>query len=37
MVNMVYKNEGLKGLYKGYLPRLLKKALGGGIIWPLYE
>ena len=36
-INEIYKNEGVKGFYKGYLPRLLKKAASGAITWGLYE
>lgn len=34
---IIYKNNGIKGFYVGYLPRVIKKAVGGSIIWPMYE
>jgi solute carrier family 25 protein 38 len=33
----VYREEGLRGFYKGYLPRLLKKGASGAVIWSIYE
>jgi solute carrier family 25 protein 38 len=33
----VYASEGLRGFYKGYLPRIMKKGCSGGILWTLYE
>jgi hypothetical protein len=36
-INEIYVNEGLGGFYKGYLPKLFKKAASGAITWGLYE
>lgn len=37
IIPYVYKIEGLKGFYKGYLPRIMKKSFSSGIFWSLYE
>lgn len=36
-IKHVYDTEGIKGFYKGYLPRILKKGCSGGILWTIYE
>jgi solute carrier family 25 protein 38 len=37
IIPYVYEKEGLKGFYKGYIPRIMKKAVSSGIFWSLYE
>ncbi len=37
MVAEVYKLQGIKGFYAGYLPRVLKKACSTGLLWTIYE
>jgi len=37
MVQRVYLEEGIRGFYVGFLPRLLKKVTSSAIIWALYE
>jgi hypothetical protein len=33
----IYKEEGIKGFYLGYLPRLMKKGVSTAITWAIYE
>lgn len=33
----IYRKDGLKGLYLGILPRLMKRSIGGAIGWTVYE
>lgn len=33
----ILEKEGVKGFYKGYLPRLIKKIFGAAITWSIYE
>jgi hypothetical protein len=37
MVSHVYKEEGIRGFYIGYLPRLMKKAFACSLAWTFYE
>ena len=37
LVKLTILNEGVSGLYKGILPRILKKGFGGGALWLIYE
>jgi len=37
MIQQVYKEEGLRGFYVGFLPRVMKKVTSSAIIWCLYE
>ena len=37
LIQDVYKTEGVKGFYAGYIPRLMKKALSSALVWTLYE
>ncbi|KAM3134743.1 hypothetical protein pb186bvf_013218 [Paramecium bursaria] len=37
LLSQVYKDEGIKGFYQGYLPRLLKRGLQSGVVWSVYE
>lgn len=33
----IYRNEGMEGFYKGYLPRVLKKICSAAVTWSVYE
>jgi len=33
----VFREEGITGFYLGYLPRLVKKGIGTGVTWAIYE
>lgn len=33
----IYSKDGVSGLYRGYLPRVLKKAFTGALTWALFE
>ena len=37
MIREVYKEEGIRGFYVGFIPRLMKKVTSSAIIWVLYE
>lgn len=37
MVKQVYTEEGVRGFYLGFVPRLLKKVTSGAVLWVLYE
>jgi hypothetical protein len=37
MVKTVYTEEGVRGFYLGFVPRLLKKVTSGAVLWVLYE
>ncbi len=37
MVKNVYTEEGIRGFYVGFLPRVLKKVTSSAVIWVLYE
>ncbi len=37
MVNRIYKREGLKGFYKGYLTELLHHSISALFFLPLYQ
>jgi len=37
LVRQVYKDEGLKGFYLGYVPRLMKKGASSALSWVVYE
>eukprot|EP00331_Platyophrya_macrostoma_P010743 CAMPEP_0176425108 /NCGR_PEP_ID=MMETSP0127-20121128/11213_1 /TAXON_ID=938130 /ORGANISM="Platyophrya macrostoma, Strain WH" /LENGTH=266 /DNA_ID=CAMNT_0017806247 /DNA_START=94 /DNA_END=894 /DNA_ORIENTATION=- len=37
LVTKVYAEEGIKGFYAGYIPRLMKKAFTASLTWTLYE
>jgi hypothetical protein len=37
MISHVYKEEGMRGFYLGYLPRLMKKGVACSLAWTLYE
>lgn len=37
MIRQVYIEEGIRGYYVGFLPRLLKKVASSAVIWVLYE
>jgi Mitochondrial carrier protein len=37
LIKEIFEKEGIKGFYKGYLPRLIKKIFGGAITWSIYE
>lgn len=33
----MYQAYGFKGLYPGYLPRIMKKAVTGALTWTIFE
>lgn len=37
LVMKIYTEEGIKGFYAGYIPRLMKKAFTASLSWTLYE
>lgn len=37
MARQIYREEGIKGFYLGYLPRLMKKGFSSGLSWVVYE
>jgi hypothetical protein len=37
MISHVYKEEGIRGFYLGYLPRLMKKGFACSLAWTFYE
>lgn len=37
MIRKVYAEEGIRGYYIGFLPRVLKKVASSAILWVLYE
>ena len=37
LIRQIYREEGIKGYYLGYLPRLMKKAASSALTWTLYE
>ncbi len=37
MIRQVYIEEGIRGFYVGFLPRLMKKVTSSALIWGLYE
>ncbi|RYE26749.1 MAG: solute carrier family 25 protein, partial [Sphingobacteriales bacterium] len=37
MAKYVYHNEGMKGFYLGYVPRLMKKGTATALSWVVYE
>jgi len=37
LVDQIYKTEGIRGFYAGYVPRLMKKATTYSLMWTLYE
>ena len=37
IVKNIWKEEGIKGFYVGYVPRLMKKAASSALTWSLYE
>ena len=37
MIRQVYVEEGIRGFYLGFVPRIMKKAASSSVIWVLYE
>jgi hypothetical protein len=37
MISQVYREEGMRGFYLGYLPRLMKKGFACSLAWTIYE
>lgn len=37
MMSQIYRDEGLKGFYHGYLPRIMKKGVSSALSWVVYE
>ena len=37
ILSEMYQANGLKGLYPGYLPRIMKKAVTGALTWTIFE
>ena len=37
LIKFTVFNEGVLGLYKGIVPRILKKGFSGSLLWLIYE